>query len=55
MRKWGGLEVELHTLFYIALEGGEWSASQTGHLTAGERAQGMDWIGWVGSTARHCG
>jgi hypothetical protein len=35
-----------------ALDGGEWSASRTGHFTSRERASGTHWIGgWVGPRA----
>lgn len=40
----------MHIFFFTsAAVGGEWSASQPGHFTPGERASGTPWIGgWVG-------
>jgi hypothetical protein len=36
-----------------ALDGGEWSASRTGHFTPRERAPGTHWIGgWGGAQSR---
>jgi len=35
-----------------ALDGGEWSASRSGHFTPSERAPGTHWLGgWVGPRA----
>jgi hypothetical protein len=46
-------EVEqLHAFLTSALAGSEWSASDSGRFTSGERAQGTQWVGRsVGSRA----
>jgi hypothetical protein len=50
MKTYGGVDVEIHVFFTSALFGGEWSASQPGRFTSGERAPVIHWIGgWVGS------
>jgi hypothetical protein len=41
----------MHSLT-LALDGGEWSASQPGHFTPKKSAPGTHWIGgWVGPRA----
>jgi len=42
------VEVYLHALLTLALDGGEWSASRHGPFISGERARGTHWLGgWV--------
>jgi hypothetical protein len=45
MKAYGGVKVQLHTFFDLALDGDEWSASRPGHFTLRERALGTHWIG----------
>jgi hypothetical protein len=41
----------MHSLT-LALDGGEWSASRSGHFTPRERIPGTHWMGsWVGPRA----
>jgi hypothetical protein len=43
------MEVQMHAFLISALDGGEWSASNSASLTSGERAPGTHWRGvWVG-------
>jgi hypothetical protein len=47
MKAYGEVNVYIH-IFYLALAGGEWSASRPCRFTPGERAPGTHWIGgWV--------
>jgi hypothetical protein len=48
MKMYGGMEVQLHAFLTLALNGGEWSASFTSHITTRERTLGTYWVGgWV--------
>jgi len=48
LRSVGGVEVQLHTFFTLALDGGECPASHPSHFIAGERAHSTRWIEvWV--------
>jgi hypothetical protein len=38
MKKYWGVEVQLHVFLISALDGGEWSASHHGRFTPGEKA-----------------
>jgi len=38
-------EVQFHAFLTLALAGSEWSASQAGRFTSGERAHGIHYIG----------
>jgi hypothetical protein len=40
MKRYGGVDVQIHVSLTLALVGGEWSASRSG-----ERATGTHWIG----------
>jgi len=45
-------EILLHSFLYLALGGGQWSASRSGCFTPRERTLIMNWTGgWVGLTA----
>jgi hypothetical protein len=49
MTAYWGVEVKLHSLFYLGGIGSEWSASRPGRSTPRERVPGTHWIGgWVG-------
>jgi hypothetical protein len=49
MKAYGAVDVKIHIFLTSALVGGEWSASNPGHFTPGERAPGFHWIGgWMG-------
>jgi hypothetical protein len=43
MKIHGGIELQLHTLLILALNGSEWSASQPGYFTPRKRAPGTHW------------
>jgi hypothetical protein len=43
------VEVQLRAFFTSALDGGERSATHSGHIAHGERALGTHWIGGIGS------
>jgi hypothetical protein len=48
MKAYGGMDVQIRIFLTSALVGGEWTASQIGRFTPGERAPGTHWIGgWV--------
>jgi hypothetical protein len=52
MKRYWGVEVQLHAFLTSELDGGEWSASRPGRFTPRERAPGTHWIGgWVGPRA----
>jgi hypothetical protein len=52
MKAYGGVDVLIHVFLFLALVGGEWSASRPGRFTPGERACGTHWVGgWVGPRA----
>jgi hypothetical protein len=52
MKTYGGVELELHALLTLAVDGDEWSASRPDHFTPRERVPGVHWIGdWVGHRA----
>jgi hypothetical protein len=47
-----GLKVQFHSFLDLGTDGGEWSASRSGHFIPRERVPGIHWIGgWVGSRA----
>jgi hypothetical protein len=48
----GGMEFYIHTLLTSVLDGGEWSASCSGHCTTNKRDSSTHWRGvWVGPRA----
>jgi hypothetical protein len=48
MTMYGGMEVLIHTFLTLALDGGEWSASNTSHFTPRGRSPDTFWRGgWV--------
>jgi hypothetical protein len=48
----GGVDVQLHTFLFSALDGGESLDSRPGRFTVGVGAPGTHWIrGWVGPRA----
>jgi hypothetical protein len=48
MKTYCGAEVYLQAIIALEQDGGEWSASLSGHFTPGIRAPGSHWIrGWV--------
>jgi hypothetical protein len=52
MKTYGGVDVQLNAFITSAVNGGEWSVSRPGILTAGERAPYSICIGgWVGPGA----
>jgi hypothetical protein len=52
MKAYCGSGVYIHAFSTSALDGGEWSASRTGHFTPMEKPPGTHWIGgWVGPSA----
>jgi hypothetical protein len=52
MKKYWGMDVQIHVFLSSTLVGSEWSASRRGRLTSGERTPGTHWIGgWVGPRA----
>jgi hypothetical protein len=52
MKMYGGGRGIAPPFLTLALDGGEWSVSHSGHFTPGEIAPGTYWIGgWVGPTA----
>jgi hypothetical protein len=52
MKRYSGVEVQLHSFLTSALEGVEWSVSLPGRFPPGIRAIGTHWIGgWVDSRA----
>lgn len=38
MKKYGRVEVYLHKSLFLALEGGDWSASRPNHFTSGKQS-----------------
>jgi hypothetical protein len=50
MTVYGRVEVRLHALLAVALNGNEWSASCPDSFTLG-KAPGTHWIGWLGPRA----
>jgi hypothetical protein len=44
IKTYWGVKVELHAFLTSELDGGEWSASRSGHFTLKERAPGINWI-----------
>jgi hypothetical protein len=46
-----GVEVQLHTFLILTLDGGDWSASHTGHFIPMETARTHWTEGWVGHRA----
>jgi hypothetical protein len=52
MKKYWGVEVQLHVFLNSALDGGEWSASRLGRFIPRERACDTHGIGgWIGPRA----
>jgi hypothetical protein len=52
MRAYEGVDIWIHFFFTPELVGDEWSASDPGRFTPGEKALPTHWIGgWVGSNA----
>jgi hypothetical protein len=52
VKRYGGIEVQLHHALTSALDGGEWSASRPGRFTTGDRTPSTHWIEvWVGLRA----
>jgi hypothetical protein len=52
MKTYGGMKVQTHVFFTLALVGSERPATRLGHFTPGERAPGTHWTGgWVGPRA----
>jgi hypothetical protein len=48
MKTYEGVDVEIHVFLTLALVGGEYSASRSGHFTPREKVPGTRWIGgWV--------
>jgi hypothetical protein len=45
MKTYGGVGVSIHIFLTSALAGGEWSASNPGRFTPGERTLSIPWIG----------
>jgi hypothetical protein len=41
MKSYEGVEVQIHVIFILGLDGGEWSASWPSHFTQGERTPGI--------------
>jgi hypothetical protein len=53
MKTYGGVDVQNHIFFALALIGGEWSASRPDRFTSGERVPGTHRIGgWVDPQSR---
>jgi hypothetical protein len=52
IKTYGGVDVDIHIFWTLAIVGGEWSGSRRCRFTPGERAPGTHWIGgWVGLRA----
>jgi hypothetical protein len=48
MKAYGGVDVEIHIFFTLAVVGGEWRASRLDRFTPEEEASCTIWIGgWV--------
>jgi hypothetical protein len=50
MKTYGLEDVQTHVFLTLALVGGEWMASRSGHFTPGERVPGTYWIGGLVGT-----
>jgi len=52
MKMYWGVDVQLQASLAFTLDGGEWSASHSGHFTPRGRAHSTHWIGgWIGLRA----
>jgi hypothetical protein len=56
MKTYTAVDVSTHFFLTSAIVGGEWSASNPGRFTPGERAPGTHWIGgWLGGPQNRFG
>jgi hypothetical protein len=53
MKTYCGMEVEFHAFLTLAVDVGEWLASQSAVFTTGEKVPDTHWVGrWMVSRAR---